>query len=114
PVLDGKISIVTGASSGIGRAAAVLFAKEGDRLVINARRRAELDAVAQEARGHGAEVVAVPGDVGDEGLAEQLVRTATETFGGLDIAFNNAGITGEGAPLPDISSSTWHEVLATN
>jgi NAD(P)-dependent dehydrogenase (short-subunit alcohol dehydrogenase family) len=114
PVLDGKISIITGASSGIGRAAAILFAKEGARLVINARRRAELDSVAADARRLGAEVVTVIGDVREESLAEQLVRTAIDNFGGLDIAFNNAGITGEGAPLPDISSSSWRNVLETN
>lgn len=114
PVLDGKISIITGASSGIGRAAAILFAKEGSKLVINARRSVDLESVAEEARREGAEVVAVTGDVSEEGLAEHLVRTAVESFGGLDIAFNNAGITGEGAPLPSISSSSWHDVLATN
>ncbi len=113
-VLADKVAIITGASSGIGRATAILFAREGAKLVVTARRQAELDALAEKIRGMGGEVIAIAGDVRNEALAEQLVTAAVDTFGGLDIAFNNAGMTGEGAPLPDISTAQWREVLDTN
>jgi NAD(P)-dependent dehydrogenase (short-subunit alcohol dehydrogenase family) len=113
-LLKGKVAIVTGASSGIGRATAALFAREGASLIITARRKAELDALADEVRGMGADVVAIVGDIRNETLLEQLVGVAVATFGGLDIAFNNAGMTGPDAPLPDIPLSAWREVLETN
>jgi len=114
PTLAGKTAIITGASAGIGRAAAVLFAQEGANLVITGRRQANLDAVAEDALKVGARAIAIAGDIREESLSEKLVQAAVENFGGLDIAFNNAGMTGDGVPLPDIPTSNWHEVLATN
>lgn len=112
--LKDKIAIVTGASSGIGRATALLFAREGARLIVTARRQAELDGLATEIEQAGGEVVALAGDIKDEALAKALVETATRRFGGLDIAFNNAGIVGDVGPTPDLSLSAWQDVLATN
>ena len=112
--LAGKVAIVTGASSGIGYEAAKLFARQGARVVVTARRQAELDALVDEI-GHGGGVaVAVAGDIGDEQLARALVEVAVGRFGGLDIAFNNAGTTGEAAPTAEIPVATWDAVLATN
>jgi NAD(P)-dependent dehydrogenase (short-subunit alcohol dehydrogenase family) len=88
--LAGKVAIVTGASSGIGYAAAKLFAQEGAKVVATARRRAELDRLVDKIDEAGGRAIAVPGDVRDENLAMLLVDTATRRFGGLDIAFNNA------------------------
>lgn len=112
--LKNKTIIVTGASSGIGAAAALLLASKGANLVLGARRKPELDQlVRQIAEGNG-NAVCLSGDVSDEAFAEALVRCARETFGGLDGAFNNAGTLGEVGPVPDMRSSNWHEVLAVN
>lgn len=112
--LMGKVAIVTGASSGIGYAAAKLFALEGAHVVVSARRQAEIDTLAADIESTGAQAVAVAGDVRDEELAKRLVETAVNRFGGLDIAFNNAGTLGEMAATPDISSSGWRNTLETN
>ncbi len=112
--LTNKVAIVTGASSGIGRAAAKLFAAEGAKVVVSARRQAELDILVAEISAAGGEAIAVAGDVRDDGIAQALVETATQRFGGLDIAFNNAGATGEMAPVPEISVAGWQETIDTN
>ena len=96
--LTGKTAIVTGASSGIGRATANLFAAEGASIVVNARDQPGLDALVAEITAAGGHAVAIAGDVRDEALAQTLVATARERFGGLDIALNNAGSLGEMAP----------------
>jgi NAD(P)-dependent dehydrogenase (short-subunit alcohol dehydrogenase family) len=112
--LSSKVAIVTGASSGIGRATALLFAREGARVIVTARRRSELDAVVSEIAAFGGEAIAVDGDVRDESLARTLVARAIDRFGGLDIAFNNAAAVGELVPLADVSLATWREMLDTN
>ncbi|MDF3835250.1 SDR family oxidoreductase [Cupriavidus basilensis] len=112
--LSGKVAIVTGASSGIGYAAAKLFAKEGAKIVATARRQGELDSLVAQIGQDGGEAVAIAGDVRDEQLALALVETAVGRFGGLDIAFNNAGSTGEAAPVPEIPVDAWREILDIN
>jgi NAD(P)-dependent dehydrogenase (short-subunit alcohol dehydrogenase family) len=112
--LQDKVAIVTGASSGIGRAAALLFAREGAKVVVAARREAELAALVAEIAGAGGDAVAVVGDVRDEDHARKLVGTAQNRFGALDIAFNNAGALGEMGPVPDISAAGWRETLEVN
>ena len=113
-VLSDKVAIVTGASSGIGRAAARLFADEGARVVATARREAELGALVAEIEAAGGRALARAGDVRDEAFAKALVETAQEAFGGLDIAFNNAGILGEMGPVAEVSLAGWHDTLETN
>jgi NAD(P)-dependent dehydrogenase (short-subunit alcohol dehydrogenase family) len=113
-MLTGKIAIVTGASSGIGRATARLFAREGAKLVVTARRAAELDTLVAEIEAAGGHAVAVVGDVRDEALAKALVDTAVARFSGLDIAFNNAGMVGENGPVSDLSLAGWRNTLDTN
>ncbi|HEY9548233.1 MAG TPA: SDR family oxidoreductase [Kiloniellaceae bacterium] len=112
--LAGKVAIVTGASSGIGRATAKLFAEEGASLVIAARGQPGLEAVVAEIEGAGGQAVAVAGDVRDEALAQELVRTAVERFGGLDIAVNNAGTLGEMAPVAELSTAGWRDTIDAN
>lgn len=112
--LKNKTIIVTGASSGIGSAAARLFAREGAKVVLGARRRAELEAVSAEIARAGGRAVSLAGDVSEDGYAESLVALARSEFGGLDGAFNNAGTLGEMSPAPQMSLKTWNEVIAVN
>src|SRR5687767_3103130 len=112
--LSGKVAIITGASAGIGRATATLFAAEGARLVLGARRADELDRLAAEIEANGGEAVARAGDVRSENYAEALVALAVERFGKLDIAFNNAGTLGEGGPSMGISEAGWSDTIAVN
>jgi NAD(P)-dependent dehydrogenase (short-subunit alcohol dehydrogenase family) len=113
-VLAKKVAIVTGASSGIGHAAARLFAGEGAGLVVVARRQAELDELLSLIEGSGGHAVAVVGDVKEEATAKRAVETAVSTFGGLDIAFNNAGTLGAMGPTPEIPVAGWRDAIETN
>jgi NAD(P)-dependent dehydrogenase (short-subunit alcohol dehydrogenase family) len=112
--LINKTVIITGASSGIGRATAKLFAREGAGLVLAARRKAELEALAAEINADGGEAVTLAGDVREEAYAKALVDLALERFGRLDVAFNNAGTLGKLGPVSDMSLSDWRETLDTN
>lgn len=113
-LLDGKVAIITGASSGIGYASAKIFASEGCALVVGARRADMLDQLVAEVRGDGGQAVSVCGDVRHEDVAQALVQQALETFGGLDVAFNNAGILGAMEPLPAMSAEDWQKTIDTN
>ncbi|NMM44493.1 SDR family oxidoreductase [Rhodospirillaceae bacterium KN72] len=113
-MLDGKVAIITGASSGIGRAAALLFAQHGAAVVVGARRRTELDGLVTEIEAGGGQAAAVDGDVTDEGFAMRLTETAVSKFGGLDIALNNAGTLGKTAPFREIDRASWEETLTVN
>jgi NAD(P)-dependent dehydrogenase (short-subunit alcohol dehydrogenase family) len=101
--LHNKVAIVTGASSGIGRATAKLFASEGAKVVVGARRESELASLVAEIKASGGTAVALAGDVRSEAYAEALVALAVKTFGRLDIAFNNAGTLGEAGPSTNVS-----------
>jgi hypothetical protein len=112
--LQGKVAIVTGASSGIGRATARLFAAEGAKVVVGARRDAELASLVAEIEAAGGKAVALAGDVRSEDYAKALVALAVKTYGRLDIAFNNAGTMGEAGPSTAISEAGWSDTLAIN
>ena len=112
--LDGKVAIVTGASSGIGYATATLFAKEGAKVVVGARREAELAKLVTEIEAAGGMATAVAGDVRSEQYARSLVDTAAIRYGRLDVAFNNAGTMGEAGPTTEVSEAGWTDTLATN
>jgi NAD(P)-dependent dehydrogenase (short-subunit alcohol dehydrogenase family) len=112
--LENKTIIVTGASSGIGAAAALLFAAEGANVVLGARRAAELDRLASDIERAGGTASVLAGDAKDEGFAEALVDLAIKQFGGLDGAFNNVGIVGDTQPVADMSLGNWNEVIAVN
>ena len=112
--LANKVAIITGASSGIGYATAQLFAQEGAKVVVTARRQAELDALVDTITVAGGEAVALAGDVRDEAFAKAAVELALQRFGGLDIAFNNAGTLGEMGATPELSLSAWQQAIDTN
>jgi NAD(P)-dependent dehydrogenase (short-subunit alcohol dehydrogenase family) len=112
--LSGKTAIVTGASAGIGRATATLFAREGAKLVLGARRQNELDSLVAEITANGGEAVALAGDVRSEDYAKALVALASKHFGKLDIAFNNAGTLGESGASTGVSQAGWDEAIAIN
>jgi NAD(P)-dependent dehydrogenase (short-subunit alcohol dehydrogenase family) len=112
--LIGKTAIVTGASSGIGRAAALLFCKEGANVVVAARRQKQLQELVAEIAASGGTAVALAGDVREEAYAKALVDLAIREYGGLDIAFNNAGTLGEMGAVNEVSLDGWNETLETN
>ena len=114
PLLENKVAIITGASSGIGRAAALLFAREGAAVILNARHAGALESVAGAIRAEGGRAAVVAGDAALEATHQQLAEAALTQFGGLDIAFNNAGVTGPMKPLTEISLPEWRSVLDLN
>jgi NAD(P)-dependent dehydrogenase (short-subunit alcohol dehydrogenase family) len=112
--LQDKVALITGASAGIGRATAKLFAAEGAKLVVGARREAELASLTAEIQAEGGTAVALAGDVRTEDYAKALVTLAAERFGRLDIAFNNAGTLGESGPTTGVSEDGWNQTIAIN
>lgn len=111
--LSDKVAIVTGAGSGIGRAAAIAFAKHGAVVVLAGRRKAELEAVHAEILENGGRALAVPTDVSREEEVSALVKTAVDRFGRLDAAFNNAGI-GSYGPIESLTADDFDNVFAIN
>lgn len=112
--LKDKTIIITGASSGIGAAAAELFAAEGANLVLGARRAAELRTVTDRINRNGRRAVFLPGDVQDAAYASALVDLSLDTFGSLDGAFNNVGTVGDMVPVAEMDLANWNTVLAVN
>ncbi|NLX49619.1 MAG: SDR family oxidoreductase [Methanospirillum sp.] len=112
--LDGKVAIVTGASSGMGEAITKLFAKEGATVLAIARRKEKLQHVIDEVTKKGGKAVALAGDVANEADVKNAVKTAVEQYGKLDIVVNNAGALDKVAPVADLDDETWRNVFAVN
>lgn len=109
----GRVALVAGAGSGIGRAAALAFGRQGAAVALVGRRVPELEAVAREIAETGGTAMVAPADVTDERAVEKTIGTVVEKFGRLDIAFNNAGITAY-KPIEDLTTDDVDQVLATN
>ena len=109
---NGKVALVTGGGSGIGKAAAVALAKEGFAAVIGGRRVDRLQEVAHEIEGFGGQVLAVPTDVTDPASVKNIFAKTKERFGRLDVLFNNAGF-GAAAPIEELAVERWKAVIDT-
>lgn len=110
-----KVVIVTGASSGIGKAAALEFAREGARVVVAARREAESNEVVKQIRDEGGEAIFVATDVARHESVQAMVAKTIETYGRLDCAFNNAGIAGDVfKPTAEHTEENWDQVIDVN
>jgi NAD(P)-dependent dehydrogenase (short-subunit alcohol dehydrogenase family) len=112
--LSGKVAIVTGGTSGIGRDAAVLFAKAGARVVVAGRREAEGQETIDQIRASGGDALFVKTDVAHAAEVQALVRKTVEKFGRLDVAFNNAGIEGNWAPIAEQPEEDFDATIAIN
>lgn len=112
-MLEGKVAIITGASGGIGAAAARIFAREGAHAVIAARREKELNQVAEEIAAAGGSAVPVVADVTVQDDVIALVRTAVDRFGRLDLAFNNAG-TGVLGKIAEVGEEDFDRIMDVN
>ena len=111
--LLGKVAIITGASSGIGRACARAIAGEGAQLVLTARRQERLDQLKKEIEGAGGKVVTVAGDAREEETAIKTVKAAADAFGRVDILINNTGV-GNYKNLVDTNAADYDEMMDTN
>jgi len=112
--MRGKTVIITGAASGIGKATAELFAKEGANVVVSDINEIAAKVVAEDIVSNGGKAVFIKTDVSKPEEMEKLVDFAVETYGNLDIAVNNAGIGGEINPIADMSIEGWHTVIGVN
>jgi NAD(P)-dependent dehydrogenase (short-subunit alcohol dehydrogenase family) len=112
--LHGKVGIVTGGTSGIGRDAAILFAKAGAKVVVAGRREVEGKETIDLVRAAGGDGLFVKADVSQAAEVQAMVRKTVEKFGRLDIAFNNAGIEGNWIPIAEQSEEDWDRTIDIN
>jgi NAD(P)-dependent dehydrogenase (short-subunit alcohol dehydrogenase family) len=112
--LRGKVALITGGTSGIGRDAAVLFAKEGAKVAVTGRRGAEGQETVALARAAGGEATFIQGDVSKSSEVRGMVKKVVDTYGRLDVAFNNAGVEGKWMPIIDLPEEQFDEVTAIN
>jgi NAD(P)-dependent dehydrogenase (short-subunit alcohol dehydrogenase family) len=112
--LQGKVGLVTGGTSGIGRDTAILFARAGAKVVVAGRRAAEGDETLELVRAAGGDGLFVKTDVSKAAEVEALMQKVVEKFGRLDVAFNNAGIEGVWVPIVRQSEEDWDRTLDIN
>lgn len=112
-ILNDRVVVITGASSGIGEACAIGFAEKGARLVLAARRAERIDSLAARLQSMGCEALAVATDVTDEDAVAALFAQAVERFGRVDIVINNAGIA-DSTAVDGLDLALWHKIIDTN
>ena len=111
--LEGKTALVTGAASGIGRATSILFAQHGAR-VVAVDRSADVQATVDAITHFGAQALAVVADVSQEAEVQAFIQKAVDAYGGLDICYANAGVSGGRRPFDDWSAQDWMHILGIN
>ena len=111
---NGRVALVTGAGSGIGRAAALALLKDGYRVVLAGRRQDALDATQQLAGADAERALPVSADVSQPDSVSQLFERTRQAFGRLDVLFNNAGRGGPPVPLEDVTFEQWQQVVSVN
>jgi len=109
-----KVAVITGAGTGIGKAVALALMREGYAAVLAGRRKEKLDETAAEGSSTGVKSLVVPTDVSEPQSIKSLFAKTKETFGRLDVLFNNAGIGAPAVPLEELPYETWQKVVATN
>ena len=112
--LTGKVALVTGAGSGIGKAAAVLLAKHGARVAPLSHTADEIEQTAREIQQGGGEAMAVVADTSQDDQMHRAVQQVIDRWGQLDIVFANAGINGVWAPIEELSLDDWSRTITTN
>jgi len=112
--LKDKVAIITGAGSGLGRAAALLFAREGAKVLVAASKVEEGKQTVKSIKDNGGEAIFIKVDVTKAADVEKAVKSAIEQYGKLDIMFNNAGTPGPGKLIADLTEEEWNRVLAVN
>jgi NAD(P)-dependent dehydrogenase (short-subunit alcohol dehydrogenase family) len=112
-ILQGRVALVTGASSGIGQACAVAFAEKGAKVVLAARRAERLEALVAQVEARGGEALAVATDVTDEAAVQNLFDRAVKRFGTVDVLINNAGVA-DSTAIYDMPLELWERVIGTN
>ena len=113
-LMASKVVVVTGGASGIGRATAVAFAREGAKVVIGDVDNAGAEKTVASIRNKGGEASCVRVDVTKQADVQQMINSALTKYGGLDYAFNNAGFVGSNAGIVETSEEDWHRIMATN
>ena len=111
---DGKNVVVTGASSGMGWAIALAFAREGANVVAVARRKERLEQLVQEAEALHGRIAAYPGDISLQSVNEGMIDFAVEQFGSVDVLVNNAGVMDEFVPVGELTNELWEKILRVN
>lgn len=112
--LEGKVALITGAGSGIGKAAAILLASEGARVGALSHTGGELDRVVKQIERAGGEAIALVADVSQPSQMQKAIESLVEKWGRIDIVFANAGINGVWAPIEDLEPDEWDRTLETN
>jgi NAD(P)-dependent dehydrogenase (short-subunit alcohol dehydrogenase family) len=111
---SGKVAIITGAGSGIGKQVAIALAHEGYAVALAGRRKEPLEATADDAKANGASTLIAPTDVSDPASVKALFDATREKFGRLDLLFNNAGVGARPLPLEDLPYEQWKKVIDIN
>lgn len=112
--LAGKVAVVTGASSGMGRSIVELFVKEGCNVVAVARRKERLDALAESLKDADGKVIVFTGDISSRKINEEMISCAVEHFGKLDILVNNAGTMDDMSPIGDVTDEKYEQIMKVN